>query len=184
MLDFKPPKYIFKISVLAGKDVGKKTLLKRYMTYDFDVNTSNTHGVEFAIKDIELNDIFIRNSVWLYSDKQRFVKLFCYYIIGSTGIILMYDITNLKSLQFLSERYEIIKELGYTNLPILLVGNKLDAEEDREIFPEQVKQFKKNHNLSSSIEISLKSGENVEKMFFDITKMILTAHNLEISSSL
>ena len=96
----------------------------------------------------------------------------------------MYDITNLKSLQFLSERYEIIKELGYTNLPILLVGNKLDAEEDREIFPEQVKQFKKNHNLSSSIEISLKSGENVEKMFFDITKMILTAHNLEISSSL
>ena len=47
--------------------------------------------------------------------------------------------------------------------------------------PHFVEQFKENHSLSSSIEISLKTGENVEKMFIRITKMMLKAHNLEVN---
>jgi len=64
--------------------------------------------------------------------------------------------------------------------PILLVGNKLDLEENREVSKEQVEKFKEKHDISSSMEISLKTGENVEEMFMDITRIILKRWNPEV----
>ena len=85
----------------------------------------------------------------------------------------MFDEANAESLSWVSRRIQIIKEnLDYVP-PILLVGNKADLEENQDISEEQIVQFKKNNELSSSMEISLKTGENVEKAFIKLTEMMI-----------
>ena len=168
------PEYIFKVCLFANKDVGKKSLAKS----DFLYNPSNldhmiTTGVETASKTVGIYDEMIRLQLWILSPEERWRSALPLYIRGSGGVILMYDITNAKTLNWLSECIQMIKNVLDYDPPILLVGNKLDLEENREVSKEQVKNFKENNDISSSMEISLKSGENVNKMFMKFTRMIL-----------
>lgn len=176
------PDYTNKISLFAMENVGKETLSKNhFLNRVFDHGSMITLGVDFATKDLELYGKSIRSSILLYASdfRERFNEKFRYYINGSNGVILMYDISNAKSLDWLSEWCQLIKNNLDYDPPILLVGNKLDLEENREVSKEEVEKFKEKYDISSSIEISLKTGENVEKMFMDIVRMILKRLHLE-----
>ena len=170
----------FKVCVFADKDVGKKTFASNILHEQLDENWGQVMGVEFFTKDITVNrDSNARLQLWLRPnengfDENRFQDIWKMYIRGSLGVILMYDITNAKSLIFVSEGINLLRsEERKYDIPILLVGNKLDLEENREISKEQIEQFKEENNISESIEISLKTGENVEKMFMKLMEMIL-----------
>ena len=56
---------------------------------------------------------------------------------------------------------------------ILLLGTNLDLAENREISKEQIDHFKQDHNITFSMEISLKTGENIEKSFMKLIEMML-----------
>ncbi len=165
--------YIFKVCLFADKDVGKKTLTGFLEKVGLD-ETGLTLGVEWFVKDVLFNgNKTIRVDLWTNINKEYFQPLWQSYIQGSKGIILMYDITSVKSLKKLSEWYQKAKNQLDYDVPILLVGNKLDLEENREVSKEQLEKFKEENYISESMEISLKSGGNVEKMFLRITEMML-----------
>lgn len=84
----------------------------------------------------------------------------------------MYDITNAQTLKRLSEWVQLAKNYK-EDVPILLVGNKIDLELKRDVSKEQIERFKVNNKISESMEISLETGENVEEMFLRLTKMLL-----------
>ncbi len=176
MFENYKPKYVFKISVIADNGVGKKTLAKNF-TSRFD-SSFLTNGIEFATLDLMVFGNFIRNSIWIYSNEDQYRKLFPYYINGSNGIILMYEITKIETINFLSEILHLIKKHVKRDVPILLVGNKLDRKEDRTIITDYLENFKKLHGIAASIEISLETGENVEKMFMDISRIMIKNFNL------
>jgi len=64
------------------------------------------------------------------------------------------------------------KDVGKTNIPILLVGNKSDLKKNRNLSKEQIKKFKIENNIKKSMEISIKTGVNIEKMFTRLTGMV------------
>ena len=85
----------------------------------------------------------------------------------------MYDITNNDSLNKIPLWVKFIRE-NRGDVPILLVGNKVDLKENRVVSKEQAKKVKEDHGLSSFMEISLKTGENVEDMFKKIISLIIS----------
>ena len=85
----------------------------------------------------------------------------------------MYDITNRDSLNDLSEWCQLIEDKLAYDIPILLVGNKLDLDKLRDISKEEVERFKRQYGISSSMEISLKTGEHVFNMSEEIANLIL-----------
>jgi len=167
--------YLMKICLFADKDVGKKSLARSNFVNSFcnGEGHMNTTGVEFAIKEVEIHGKVIKLQIWIISDdEERFQYIWNMYIRGSNGVILMYDITNAETLNRVSEWCLMIKN-HRDDIPILLVGNKLDSEENREVSKEKVEKFKENNDISSSMEISVKTGEKIEKMFLNLTCMIL-----------
>jgi GTPase SAR1 family protein len=93
---------------------------------------------------------------------------------GTNVIILMYDITNADSLNYLSKVVQEVNELlEKGNFPILLVGNKSDLKKNRDLSKEQVKKFKIENKITKSMEISIKTEENLEKMFTRLTRMAI-----------
>jgi len=129
----------------------------------------NDIGVDFFARGVEINrNQKIILDFWIHNEDKKFEFLLNFQTMGAKGIILMYDITNEESLNKLSEWIPLIRD----SPPILLVGNKLDLGSNREVSKELVDIFKEKNNISDSMEISLQTGENVEKMFKKLTEMI------------
>ena len=168
---------MFKVILFAMEDVGKKTLAKNLADNVFNeddfLRSMKTLGIGFLIKHIELYGKGIRISLWIPSTEEHWRPLFRIHVHRSNGVILMYDITNVETLNNLSELWQMIKNDYAEDTSILLVGNKMDLEENREVSLEHLEKFKENHDISSLMEISLKTGENVEKMFNKLTRMML-----------
>ncbi len=168
----------FRISVFGCKNVGKKTFAKSKFIYNpSDLDYMKTIGIEISTKKVEIYEAEVMLSFFIFSPEQRFwdntqKHNLEVYVRGSAGAVIMYDITNPISLDRASQWIQIIKN-NAEDIPILLLGNKLDLEEQREVSKEQVKKFKGDNIISSSMEISVKTGENVEKMFFNLTCMVL-----------
>jgi hypothetical protein len=93
-------------------------------------------------------------------------------IRGTKGIIIMFNTSIEATLSWVSQMFQIIKENMDYVPPILLVGIK-EPLESREISKEEIDQLKKINELSSSTEISLKTGENVEMTFIKLTELMM-----------
>jgi len=84
--------------------------------------------------------------------------------LGSNAALAIFDLTRSVTLVALREWIIGIQKTG-GNIPIMLVGNKFDLKELREVSKEIAIKFAENYNLSSYIETSAKTGENVERAY-------------------
>ena len=97
------------------------------------------------------------------------------------GIILMYDISEPKSFNNLDKWMKLIRELA-SELPLILIGNKIDLIEERKISKEKGEQFANDNNIKL-FESSGKSGENVEDSFIYLAEQIIQKNNIEDTQS-
>ncbi|MCJ7647814.1 MAG: GTP-binding protein [Candidatus Lokiarchaeota archaeon] len=165
---------IFKIVIFGDAGCGKTTLNKRFIKDLFLPDSHMTIGVEFETKIIKVDEKRVNLMIWDFGGEERFRTLFPQYIQGAMGGILMYDITDYSSFSHISDWLSIIKETK-KNIPILLLGGKLDLEQFREISFNEAKQLADSLGLNNYIECSSKTGENVENSFKELTRMIIHA---------
>lgn len=163
-------KLSFKIVLFGEKGVGRKTLLKSFSKFQ-DEHYIDTIGAEFSWKMLTLEGYDVRLFIWNVNYEEEFRINLPSFIRSSHAALLMFDITRLPSFNYLSELPQVIRK-NAGDIPILIVGNRLDLEQSREVSERQVENFKEAYNISSSMEISAKTGENVEEMFMKIAKII------------
>ena len=169
---FKDDRAMFKISFLGNDGVGKTTLSTNYLNTFFDVDYKLTIGCEFSTKEITITGLKIEFQCWIIPVNERFKFFGSTYILGSRVIALMYDITNFNTLISLNELIRTIRE-DHPEISIILVGNKLDLAEHRDVPKESVIAMAIENGLVACIEISSKTGENIEELFDLIAKIIL-----------
>ena len=169
---------LFDIAILGSEHVGKKTLAKSKFLDSFgDQNYMATIGMDVSLKKVEIDNTIVKLRFSIFSCAQYWwdgtLKGILEGIIrGAYGAIILYDVTNSKSIEQISHWIQIVKD-NAGDIPILLAGNKLDLKEQREIAKEQIETIKKEYDIAASLEISAKTGENVEKLFSNLTNLIL-----------
>ncbi|MHA2258621.1 MAG: Rab family GTPase [Promethearchaeota archaeon] len=176
--DNESPKYIFQISIFASEDIEIK-LLKTNFSSSYPKNYWTTVGIEPVSKTIEIHEKNIKLHIFLHSLEERFSSIYKRSAKNSDAIILIYNISNTKTLNKMLEWSQMIKNTK-KNIPILLVRNKFDLEENREVSKERIEEVKESYDISLLMEISLKTGENVEEMFRNLTTMLLKKYKLNI----
>ena len=127
---------MFKICIFGDGGVGKTTLVNKFLTGVFKGDTSMTIGVDFHIKKLELFGLKVALQIWDFAGEDRFRFLLPGYMRGASGGIFMYDITRLMSLESIKDWFNVLNTdvLKTPNqIPILLVGGKLDQEEHRSV---------------------------------------------------
>ena len=173
------PDFMFKIVILGNDNIGRSTLALDYLNTR-DYNARSPIGVNLATKDIILNNHNIRLLIWFLSNLEMFENFWKFYLSGSLGAIIMYDITNINSMKGIVKWIQALRVNRWIQsrreLPILLVGNKLDLQENRAVSKEEGIKIQNKHNLTGWMEISLKTSENVVEMFDEITKLIYQAN--------
>lgn len=166
--------YIFnKIIFFCDEGVGKTTFIKKYCL-DSNPIYKKTLGVRlFKLKpDLSLHGYSFNFFFWDVSVRGPMRTLIKLYYESAEGAIFMYDITNEKSLSYFPEWFNDIRTYS-GNIPVLLVGNKIDLEKKHMASKNHAVILKERFVLSSLLEISVKSGENIYNMFEELIKFII-----------
>ena len=165
-------KYIFKILIAGNASVGKTSLLRRYVDGMFDDSMIMTIGVDFFTKEITFNNSQCHLQLWDLGGQERFRHLLDNFVMGARGALLLFDLTRMPIIRDILEWVNITR-LHDINLPIILVGTKLDLDDLIAVDDESAINLKNTFNMIDYIKTSAKTGTNVEKVFETISKQLV-----------
>ena len=168
------PKYfLFKILIAGDASVGKTSLLRRYVDGMFDESTIMTVGVDFFLKQIDFDSLGSCSlQLWDLGGQERFRHLLEHYVMGARGALLLVDLTNLPKMEKIIEWVNIVR-MHDINLPLILVGTKLDLEEAIVLDDETAYNIKDTFHMLDYIKTSAKTGDNVDQVFELLAKKLL-----------
>jgi len=168
--------YTWKIMMLGNHSVPKISLTIRYISGFFLEDLRLTIGVDFYSKTTDFRGKKVKLQIWDFGGEERFRFLLHQYCKGANGAMFLYDITNPLTLAHLPDWIQLIREHA-GNIPIMLIGTKLHLERFRVVTREEGIEIAKWHNLSSFIELSSRTGENVEGAFEGIMEILFERFN-------
>ena len=157
--------------MLGDAAVGKTSLTIRFISGFFLEDLKLTIGVDFYSKTTNFNKKKVKLQIWDFGGEERFRFLLHQYCKGANAAFFLYDITNRLSLDHLPDWTQIIREHA-GDIPIMLIGSKVDLKEFRAVSRDEGILAAKKYNLSSFIELSSKTGQNVEKALDVITETL------------
>ena len=166
-----------KILILGDSSVGKTTLLLKYVDGYFPTIYVATIGVEFKVKKINVNGIDLNLQIWDTAGQERFRGVTRNFMKGADGIIYAYDITKKSSFDSL-KNWIIQSEESTVGFKKIIIGNKTDLESERVVSKEAFQKFCQNKNIQG-MEVSAKNGNNVDKCFELIAKLIIEGKTKE-----
>ena len=170
-MEKEPYDFLFKMILIGDSSVGKSNILLKYLKDQFDPNSRATVGVEFGTKNITLNNKKIKIQIWDTAGQERYRSITSAYYKGAKGAFIVYDITRKSTFENIDKWIADLKTNGDSNISIVLIGNKSDLEEKREVTKEE--GLKKSQDCKTAfMETSALNGDNVHKAFDELIEQI------------
>jgi len=156
--------HLLKVVLVGDSGVGKSCLLKRFATSEWDPTYISTIGVDFEILTLNLVDKTVRLQIWDTAGQERFHNITTSYYRGANAIMIVYDVTNGDSFKNVRKWLEAVTTYASADVSILLVGNKCDLTDARQISWHDSSQYAESLHIPH-IETSAKTGVEVENAF-------------------
>ncbi|KAI3463715.1 hypothetical protein Pfo_020378 [Paulownia fortunei] len=160
--------YLFKAVLIGDSAVGKSNLLSRFARDEFCLDSKPTIGVEFAYRNIRVGDKLIKAQIWDTAGQERFRAITSSYYRGALGALLS-----------LRKWLKELREFGSPEMVVVLVWNKSDLSQSREVNLEDGQTLAQLEDLSF-METSAKENLNVEEAFL---RMITRIYELTITTT-
>ena len=170
MEEQEPP--LYKILLLGDSTVGKTCFLLRYMDETFIDSHMATIGLDYRLKTMILGEQkIVKVQLWDTAGQDKFRAITRNYYKGANGIILIYDVTNINTYENIKKWLNEIKEEISDKVSIILIGNKIDNENQRKITKEQGEKLANEVNIPF-FETSAKTGVGINESVFFLVKLI------------
>ena len=172
---------IFKVILLGDSSVGKTSILSQYINKSFFDKTKSTIGADFITHEIEVDGTYIGLQLWDTAGSERFQAVQPIFFRGSDCCILVCDVTNKETFEHLDEwKKHLLESLSNiqneNTFCFVVVGNKSDCEStEREVKLEELQQW--DGGIHAAFECSAKTGWNIEKMFYEVAKLMKERRN-------
>ena len=162
----------FKIIIIGDCGVGKSSLSLRATKNEFIESYKATIAFEFYIFNIKINNLNINLQIWDTCGQEEYRSLITSFYKNSSLAIIVYAIDNIISFNNVDSWIKDLKQYSNPNIKIILIGNKNDLNDKRQIEFEKGNQFAKDYNFDLFFETSAKSGLNVQNVLIDAAKIL------------
>ena len=170
-MEKEPYDFLCKMILVGDSSVGKSNILLKYLKGEFDPNSRATVGVEFGTKNVKLNNKKIKVQIWDTAGQERYRSITSAYYRGAKGAFIVYDITRRSTFDNIDKWVVDLKTNGDKNISIVLIGNKSDLEDKREVKNEE--GVKKSEECKTAfMETSALNGDNIYKAFDELIEQI------------
>lgn len=159
---------------------GKTTFVKRHLTGEFEKRYVATLGVEVHPLEFQTSRGAIVFNVWDTAGQEKFGGLRDGYYIQGQCAIIMFDVTSRMTYKSVPNWHRDLVRVC-ENIPIVLVGNKIDVK-DRKVTARMI-TFHRKKNLQY-YEVSAKSNYNFEKPFLWLARKLTGDPSLSLVAEL
>ncbi|KAL7088535.1 hypothetical protein ACP275_13G132700 [Erythranthe tilingii] len=174
--------YLFKIVLIGDSAVGKSNLLARFARDEFYPNSKSTIGVEFQTQKIEINGKEIKAQIWDTAGQERFRAVTSAYYRGAVGALLVYDISRRQTFESIGRWLNELHTHSDMNVVTILVGNKSDLRDAREVRVSEGKALAEAQGLFF-IETSALDSSNVGVAFQTVVREIFNILSKKVIQS-
>ena len=157
------PKY--KLIFLGDQNVGKSSILNRFMSDTFTEEYQATIGLDFQSKNVQIDNQDIHLLLYDTAGQEKFRSLIPMYTRDANIILLVYDICSKESFLHLSDWLKDLTNINNNEVIFALVGNKIDLNDKREVSPEEGQKFSEEHDFIFQ-EVSAKTGDGFSDLFY------------------
>lgn len=177
--------YIFKIILIGDANIGKTSLINRYVTNCFNDKYICTIGVDFMMKSINYENQTIKLQLWDTAGMEKYKQITTSYYRGAQAAIVCFDLTNKASFQSITKWIDDFCQFYNPIFQkfIIIVGNKADLVTEREVSKEEIESFIQINNYQY-FETSAKTGSNVEELFILLAKTLYTSYKNNMNSQI
>ena len=163
---------VLPLMLLGDSQVGKSSLLLRLTGNQFNDSQLTTVGKESYIMQVNLHGYELKMKIWDTAGQERFKSMSVQVIKTSDAVVLVYAINDRNSFNALDKWLLKISEASdISKKPIIVIGNKSDLDDKRQVSYEEGKNFAKNKGYNF-YETSAKTGENINEAFNDIFEQL------------
>ena len=160
----------YSIMIIGDNQVGKSWVFDSFFSIPFTDSPSICLDQEQAL--IKINDEILSLTIEDCPGKELFFKINIFSMANKDMIIFIYSIDNRQSFETICKRIKEAKSNFKDTIYYILVGNKLDLSGNRVVSEEEGKEIVKKENLDCFLEVSAKTGENIELLFFEAAKIL------------
>jgi small GTP-binding protein len=165
---------MMKLIVVGDSGTGKSSLLHRFVENTFSEDQTQTIGVEFGAKIVELLGRKVKLQIWDTAGQERYKSVTRSYYRGAVGCLIVYDITSRPSYEHVSMWLNDVKQLAGKEVVVMLIGNKSDLSnaDKRSVTHNEASLFAQENGLMH-FETSAATGELVSEAFLKVAKTSL-----------
>ena len=162
---------LFKIVLIGDSFVGKTNIMSKYLKNEFHEDSKATVGVEFGAKKFDIEGKSVKAQIWDTAGQERYKSITTTYYRGAKGALIVYDITRKETFDSVDRWISELVNSGDKNMTMLLIGNKCDLDNQRQVTKEQGEEKAKAFKVAF-LETSASSGENLDVAFEMIMKEV------------
>ena len=163
---------VIPLMLLGDGQVGKTSLSLALTKNKFDDALLTTVGKESYMYQTNLHGHNVKMKIWDTAGQERFKSMSVGVIKTVDGLVLVYSITSKISFKNLESWMKSLKDIAdLSSKPVIIVGNKCDLNESREVTYEEGQQYAKKLGYHF-YETSAKTGENLKEAFDDIFEQL------------
>ena len=159
-----------KVIILGSSEVGKTAILNRYFKDEFKENPLSTIGIDFQTKFFKFDSKKIKVNYTDTAGQEKFRAISLNYLKATNGVILVFDITKKESFDLLEEWIKALKENNKFDIKKILIGNKVDLEDERQVTTEEAETFAESIGCKY-YEGSAKTGYNINEALDEIARI-------------
>ena len=153
-----------KVVLVGDSGVGKTNIMSKYLKNQFREDSKATVGVEFGSKQFTVENHQIKAQIWDTAGQERYKAITSAYYKGAKGAFIVYDITRKNTFETVNKWVSDITAAADKKITLILIGNKNDLEDQRQVTKEMGEEKAKELGLAF-METSACSGENLDKAF-------------------
>ena len=164
---------IISISMLGDSQTGKTCIVSTFNGIKFNEKNISSIGVDFLVKEIEMkNGIKLKLKIWDTAGQEMYHSMALNCLKSALGIIYIFDVTNKNTLNSINKWVKDVNEtIDAEKIPSVLVGNKIDLDDEREVTFEEGKNLADQYGFNY-IETSAKTGTNINELFIELAENI------------
>lgn len=166
-----PPPEVKKIKVclLGDPMVGKSAFAKVFAQEEFPENYAATVGSDFFMRNMEVGSANFQFNLWDLSGDPAFTEVRNEFFKESHALLLFYDITKRRSFENLNNWMgEASRAEGGANLPVYVVGTRLDLDDRRAVPASDAEKWTKQKGYVGYFDVSAKENININTLFREL----------------
>lgn len=190
---------------MGESGVGKSSIVSRFARNEYNPNFISTIGVDFRVTGTSVDGKSVKYMLWDTAGQERFAPIVTTYYRGSHAVVLVYDRTDLSTLQAAAGKWmKQVHDHARANAPVLLVGNKGDlvppsdstSDPDKATdsglpTPSEVDALVEEvlhtspfaDRIFAHIVTSAKTGDNVSQIFAELAKHMLAQDSTHLEAA-